>query len=165
MDFYKKDLQLMLSKSLLSTLTICSIPVAAADCNIPDKLTNDILIEDIATFVSGSRNYLTAKYLLKEGYESYIEFTYSSDSYSKAIESMIKERNRIGYAYEPLIKNQPSMLMDIAKKALTNKIESCGAEPVRPHLIKALQSILEGKNLEIEYNLRPINKKTVAQTF
>ena len=150
----------MFKKIIFLLFLIFTLSSANASCEFPPRLLKDLLVEDILAF-SAERDSGAKSLLEKEGYESYEEFSYMSDSYSEAIISLIEQRKRFGSSYYDLIKGESNIdsvaLKNVLKKALMNVLPECEKKQAQELLPREMMRALKGKNFMVESELMQIS--------
>ncbi|WP_432687349.1 hypothetical protein [Aeromonas hydrophila] len=133
-----------------------------AQCAIPDKLKNDIVVNDMISSLIGMKSFSGAVFKEK-GVKNYDEYIYVTNSYSRALEHINSNINAFGEQYAEIVEG---LAFDEKKEALVNQLMSkfmneCGEKAVTDELYTSIVVALSGDNKDIEFELTNINDQSL----
>ncbi|WP_445768889.1 hypothetical protein [Rheinheimera sp.] len=137
---------------------------AFASCEIPNRLKIDTIVDDVTMFALGHES-LTTKLMNSKGYGNYDEYTYSNESYSKAIIQIQNNYKNLGEKYSsviiPRLKEKQISMSNAFKKIMQN----CDHSQIEKSLSDGLLEALSGKNRSIEMELVQINLNAISDAL
>ncbi len=153
------------SKNVLVFLVlVCVTSYSHASCKIPNRLQTDTIVDDITMFALDNES-LSAELLKSKGFDSYDEYSYSSDSYSKAIVQIRNNYKTLGEKYTVALTNR----LEEKNRAITNAfaklMESCDKSHIEHLLTERVWAALAGKDKAIELELIELNLRAISQTI
>lgn len=152
---------MLISVFFLSTLFYQS---ALASCEVPNRLKIDTIVDDVTMFALGQESLIT-KLMNSQGYENYDEYTYSNESYSKAIIQIQNNYKNLGEKYSsviiPRLKEKQIAMSNAFKKIMRN----CDHSEIKKSLSDGLLEALSGKNRSIEMELVRVNLNALSNAL
>lgn len=147
----------------LLVLGLLLSPFSYADCSVPSRLKVDSVVNDVASYAMGMKS--VSKFLLKEkGFQSYDEYSYSSDSYSDAVLQIKNNIRTIGSPYMKALKYRLGEKEVLIEKAFQRLLERCTKDEISSIMKRDIWSSLSGNNREVEMALLQLNLNAISDS-
>ena len=149
---------------LLLSFSLVLVSYVHADCSIPTRLQVDMTVNDIAMYAV-DMDSLSKSLLEEKGYSSYDEYSYSSDSFSKAIVQIQNNHKTLGSKYTNALIARLEEKEDSINKALARVLEQCDDSDFKSAIVKSVNSGLFGKNRPVEQELMQLNLNSISDAL
>lgn len=140
-----------MKKLLLTGLLTLPMMVQAA-CDIPSKLLDDVVLDDITSYVLGADS-LSEIHLKDKGFDTYTDYVYSTDSYSAALLAIQENYIKYGEGYAKGVGSELAPRLGLMEKGMRRYATECGYDEYKKVVIDAIDRGLSGKDLKMEMKL------------
>lgn len=153
------------NKNLVVFLVLlCVTSNAHASCKIPNRLRTDTIVDDIIMFALDNES-LSVKLLKSKGFDSYDEYSYASDSYSKSLVQIRKNYKTLGEKYATALRHKLEEKNKAMVNAFAKIMESCDKSHIEDLLTEGVWVALSGKDNAIELELIELNLRAISETM
>lgn len=156
--------KVILAVAVTLASAVVALPAAQAACKIPDKLVQDMVVQDVMYYALGDDS-LSTEVVGRMGYDSYDEYMYGEDSHSKGIANLIDgERSSGGKLSKAIYKNTEHKTSAL-EKAKVKITAECSNKELAEKLFPVLLKALKGKDAMIELELMDMYMKGLVGTL
>lgn len=130
---------------------------------IPPRLLHDLVINDTVHFALEQESVLGDE-VKSMGFDGFDEYSYSQDSYSKAIVLIKDNSASIGKTYDNSLLDIVSENDGVIEKMMMKAIEKCGKDELKRTFVLKMHSVLSGKDRKVELSLTQVNLRAISDS-
>lgn len=138
--------------------------VVQAACDIPSKLLDDVILDDITSYVLG-RDSASEGYLKAKGFDTYIDYVYSTNFHSAALLTIQENYIEYGDDYAEGVDSELAPRLGSIEMGMQKYRTECTPDEFAKVVIDAIGGGLSGTDPRMEMKLIMFNLNGLTSTL